>query len=90
MDREIVARVAKAAHIALTDEELDRYSKDLADILDYFRILDEAPGEEGVGVNPVDVSDVLRDDEPRMDIDPYSLLEGMSTYDGYVRGPRLS
>jgi aspartyl-tRNA(Asn)/glutamyl-tRNA(Gln) amidotransferase subunit C len=89
MDRETVAMVAKAAHISLTEEELDRYGKDLADILEYFTVLDEAP-EGGTGIGPIDVSDVLRDDEPRMSIDPYSLLEGMKTYDGYVRGPRLS
>jgi len=33
---------------------------------------------------------VLRDDEPRMDIDPDVLLRDMNTYEGYVRGPRLS
>ena len=39
MDREIVAKVAKNAHISLTGEELDRYGRDLADILDYFALL---------------------------------------------------
>ncbi len=90
MDRETVERVARAAHIKLTEEELDRYSKDLSDILTYFELLDEAPGCNDYGVNPIEVADVLRDDEPHIDIDPDVLLKGMNTYDGYVRGPRLS
>lgn len=89
MDRETVERVARTAHIALTEEELERYSKDLSDILDYFKILDESPEEEGVGVDPIEIADVLREDEPEMFIDPFELLKDMKTYDNYVRGPRL-
>ena len=33
MDRQTVERVARAAHIKLTEEELERYSNDLNDIL---------------------------------------------------------
>ena len=90
MDREIVERVARAAHISLTEEELEKYTEDLAAILDYFQILDEAPDFEASGVNPVYVCDVMRDDEPNMEIDPDDLLKGMNTYERYVRGPRLS
>lgn len=89
MDKEVVARVAKTAHIKLTDEELERYSKDLGDILDYFKLLDEAPGHEGTGVNPVEISDALRDDVPSQDIDPDELLKDMKTYERYIRGPKL-
>lgn len=88
MDREIVAKVAKNAHISLTDEELERYSQDLSAILDYFRSLDEAPEGEG-GVDPIGVHDVLRDDVPSQDIDPDLLLKDMRTYERYVRGPKL-
>lgn len=90
MDREIVERVARAAHIALTEEELAKYSQDLTDILDYFKVLDEAPDFKGSGVNPVEIADILREDEPKMDITSDDLLRDMNTYDNYVRGPRLS
>jgi len=90
MDRETVRKVAKTAHLALSEEELDRHSKDLSEILDYFKTLDESPEEEGFGVDPVDVADIMRDDVPEMSIDPYELLKDMKTYDNYVRGPRLS
>ena len=91
MDRETVERVARTAHIKLTEDELERYSRDLSEILNYFELLDEAPGgSEERGINPVEVADVLRDDEPSMEIDPDLLLRDMDTYERYVRGPRLS
>lgn len=89
MDKEVVARVAKTAHLELSDEELEKYSSDLQDILDYFKVLDEAPGHDGVGVNPVDISDVLRDDVPDQEIDSAELLKDMKTYENYIRGPKL-
>ena len=90
MDREIVERVARIAHLDLTDDELERYSSDLGDILEYFEMLDEAPGLENQGFNPVEIADALRDDEPSMEIPAEDCLKDMRTYDGYVRGPRLS
>ena len=89
MDKDIVARVAKAAHIRLTDEELEKYSKDLGDILEYFAILDEAPNHEGNGINPIEVADVLRDDVPEERFESEKLLADMKTYEIYIRGPKL-
>ncbi len=89
MDRETVARVARTAHLKLTEEELDKFSKDLGDILDWFKVLDEAPNHEGIGVNPTDVSDVLRDDVPSQEIPQDVLLRDMKTYELQVRGPKL-
>ena len=90
MDKEIVERVARIAHLILTDDELEKYSSDLGEILEYFEMLDEAPGLENRGFNPVEIPDALRDDEPSMDIPAEDCLKDMKTYDGYVRGPRLS
>lgn len=90
MDRQTVERVARTAHIRLTEEELDRYSGDLGEILGYFELLDEASGCDSYGIDPIGVADVTREDEPSMGIDPDALLRDMNTYEGYVRGPRLS
>lgn len=90
MDREIVERVAHIAHLDLTEEELGRYEKDLTEILDYFQMLDEIPGEDTLGFNPIIVADAFREDVPVMDVDPELLLREMKTYDDYVRGPKLA
>jgi aspartyl-tRNA(Asn)/glutamyl-tRNA(Gln) amidotransferase subunit C len=90
MDVKTVLDVAKFAHISLTDEEAERYCKDLGDILSYFELLNEAPDCDERGVNPIKVEDVLRDDVPKVEYDADLLLKDMDTYDRYVRGPRLS
>ena len=90
MDREIMTRVAKVARLALTEEEVERYSKDLDDILNSFSVLDEAPMSETYTFNPIPVVDVLREDEPSQEIDPQLLRAQMGAYEDYVRGPRLS
>jgi len=89
MDRETVTKVARIAHLELTEEEIELYRSDLEEILDYFQVLDGAPSSDALLVNPVEVSDVLRSDEPRMDIPADDLLANMNTYERYVRGPRV-
>ena len=90
MDVKTVQDVAKFAHLALTDEELERYCKDLGDILGYFELLNEAPDSDERWINPIEVEDILRDDVPVSEFDADELLKDMDTYDRYVRGPRLS
>lgn len=90
MDKEIVARVAKVSRLRLSEADIERYGKDLQDILDSFAVLDSAPASENYDFNPIPVQDVLREDEPAIFIDPYELTKHMDSYDGYVRGPKLS
>ncbi|MCL2318101.1 MAG: aspartyl/glutamyl-tRNA amidotransferase subunit C [Methanomassiliicoccaceae archaeon] len=89
MDNEAVKRAAKSAHLALSDEEIERYCRELEEILAGFDIIDEVSSETEYTVNSVDIADVLRDDVPGIFIDPYVLLKDMKTYENYVRGPRL-
>ena len=89
MDREIVEKVARIAHLNLTEEELNKYSVDLGEILEYFEMLDEAPGIENIGFNPVEIADAFREDEPITEIPAEECTKDMKTYDGYIRGPRL-
>ncbi len=90
MDREIVEKVARIAHLNLTEEELNKYSVDLGEIMEYFEKLDEAPGIENIGFNPVEIADAFREDEPIMEIPAEECTKDMKTYDGYIRGPRLA
>lgn len=89
IDPKTVERVAKVARISLTEEELRKYSEDLEEILETFSVLDEAPECESFDFNPVKVENVLREDEPHIDIDPAVLRELMKTADDRVRGPRV-
>jgi aspartyl-tRNA(Asn)/glutamyl-tRNA(Gln) amidotransferase subunit C len=58
-----VAKVARLARLALTDEELDRATVQLGDIVDHFADIDELnlDGVEPM-TQPFPLSNVLRDD----------------------------
>ena len=89
LDGGMVRRVAEAAHLSLTDEELERYEKQLKVILKAFRELDEVD-TEGVepSFHPIELEGVLRDDEVSgWSWDP--LANSKHREDGYFRGPRI-
>ncbi|MDR1690424.1 MAG: Asp-tRNA(Asn)/Glu-tRNA(Gln) amidotransferase GatCAB subunit C [Candidatus Methanoplasma sp.] len=89
MNKETLTRVAKNAHLAFSEEDVERYCVSLGEMINQLNILDEVPKEEAYVVNPVEIADILRDDVSGIFMDPYELLKGMKTYENYVRGPRL-
>ena len=90
MDVDEVKRVGRLARLELTDEEAVSMVDELNDILEYLEMLDTAPDVDVYGFNPIPVEDVLREDEPKVDIDPEVLRGMLDTHEGWVRGPRLS
>ena len=50
ISREDVQKIASLAHIRLTEEELGKYQKDFASILEYFEILNQVDAE---GIAPM-------------------------------------
>ncbi len=89
IDRGMVRRVAEAARLNLTPEEIERYERQLKVILEAFRELDEVD-TQGVepSYHPIMLEDVLRDDEARRwSWDPLANSEHRE--DGYFRGPRI-
>lgn len=90
MDLEVVRKVARIARLELSDEELEEFSGDLEEILDYLSVLDEAPSSEEYGFNPVPIEDLMREDEPLLEIDPAELRDMMDTYQDWIRGPKLA
>ena len=89
MDREILEKVARGAHLKFTEEEFEKFGRDLEERLEFLSALDGAPESETFGIGPVEVADVTREDVPSKEIDPEVLLGDMNTYENYVRGPRL-
>jgi len=66
IDRTTVEKVAKLARLQLSDEELDRYGKQLGAILDYIAKLEKL---DVANLEPlahaVDTDNVFREDVPR-------------------------
>ena len=65
ISRDDVAHVARLACLSLTDDELDSFTGQLADILEHAADLDALELEEiEPTAHPLPLANVLRDDEP--------------------------
>lgn len=84
---EEVRRVARLARVGLDDDEVERFTEQFADILDYFETLDEVPEVEREG----DLVNVMRTDEVRESLSQEeALANAPETEDGYFKGPNVS
>lgn len=63
--RDDVAHVARLAYLELTDEELERYTSQLAPVLDHARDVESlAVGDVPPTAHPLPLRNVFRPDEP--------------------------
>jgi aspartyl-tRNA(Asn)/glutamyl-tRNA(Gln) amidotransferase subunit C len=89
IDRDQVLHVAKLARLRLADDEVDRMADELSTILEHVETMNELDLE---GVEPtshvVDLTNVLREDEPRPSLDRDRALEqAPDVADGGFRVP---
>ena len=89
MDLETIKRVAGAARIDLNDEELRMFKEEIDGIMEHLNSLNEAPENDSFCFEPIGVFDALREDVPIVDGNVEEMLKSMSTYDGFVRGPKI-
>ena len=87
LDRETVVHVAKLARVALSDEEIELFSRQLSDILAHFDVLQRVDTQ---GVEPtahtLPLRNVMADDESRASMDRDTVLElAPNVEEGYVR-----
>lgn len=75
LSREEVLHIARLARIDLTEEEIDRFSEQLSNILENFEILQQVDTE---GVSPtsqaVELQSIMREDEVRPSFTPDEIL----------------
>ena len=83
IDPQLVRHVGKLARIHLTDEQVARFSRQLAQVLDYVRQLNEL---DVSGVEPlahaVDVHNVFREDVPGQSLPAELVLREAPARDG--------
>ena len=77
IDRDQVLHVARLARLRLSEDEIDRMSRELSGVLDHIEKISELDLDD---VEPtshvVEVENVLRDDEPRPSWPRERILEG--------------
>ncbi|MFC6718510.1 Asp-tRNA(Asn)/Glu-tRNA(Gln) amidotransferase subunit GatC [Natrialbaceae archaeon GCM10025810] len=84
---EEVRHVATLARIDLAEEEVERFTDQFADILEYFETLDRVPEVD----READLANVMRPDEVRPSLEREEALENApETEDGYFKGPNVS
>jgi aspartyl-tRNA(Asn)/glutamyl-tRNA(Gln) amidotransferase subunit C len=86
-----VAHVARLARLELSPDELERFTEQLAAVLDHaadIAALDTAGVVETA--HPLPLVNVLRDDEPRPSLDRHEVLaQAPDAQDGRFRVPRI-
>ena len=64
VDEKLVKEIAKTARLNLTEEEVKKFTPQLKEVITYFKKLDEIDTDNvKLSVQPVEVKNVLRDDE---------------------------
>ena len=91
IDRDEVVRVAGLARIALTDEEIDQFAGELEQIAAAVATVSEAVGPDTKATSPpIEMTNVLRPDEPGECLDREELLAGAPlAEDGQFRVPHI-
>lgn len=89
IDRSVVDQVARLARLELTDEERDRFTRQLAGLLEYFAKLGELDTE---GVEPtshvIEMANVAREDLPGTCLPrEAALADAPESEDGFFKVP---
>jgi aspartyl-tRNA(Asn)/glutamyl-tRNA(Gln) amidotransferase subunit C len=89
--REQVAHLGRLARLSLTDDELDHYSVQLADILGAVaRVTEVATPDVPATSHPMPLQNVFREDEPRPSLSQADALAGApAAEDGRFLVPRI-
>jgi aspartyl-tRNA(Asn)/glutamyl-tRNA(Gln) amidotransferase subunit C len=89
LTRDLVLELAKAVRLTLSEEETEKYTKQLSVILDAFKELDEV-STDGVepSYHPIEMEDSLREDKPeKWNWDPFDNV--CDVENGFIRGPKI-
>jgi aspartyl-tRNA(Asn)/glutamyl-tRNA(Gln) amidotransferase subunit C len=91
LSRDDVVHVARLARLALTDDEVERFTEQLAAVLEHAA---DVAGLDTAGVaptaHPLDLVNVLRDDVPRPCLDRDEVLAmAPAVEDGRFRVPKI-
>ena len=90
LNKDIVRKVAKVARLNLTEDELNRFTPQLKDILEAFSQIDEVNTENTkMSIQPVELKNAFREDVPKECLSAEEALRNTEhKKDNYFKGPR--
>lgn len=89
IDKKTINRVLRVSRLRLTRQEYAELSKDLEEILNAFRVLDEVSPSVEPAFHPVETKNHYRRDVAKSFEAPEELLKFTETYKRYIKGPRV-
>lgn len=89
IDKELVNRVSRNARLKLSEEEIEKFTQQLKDVLEAFKSLDEVNTDKiKPSFHPQEISDVYREDKSeKFDWDPLANTNHKERK--YFKGPRI-
>ena len=90
IDRELIEHVAELARLKLTGKEIEKFSKELKDIIDVFSKIDKVDTKNvETSLQPVELKNMLREDKEEKTFSQEEALSlSVHKKDGYFKGPR--
>ncbi len=89
IDKELIEHVCKIARLALSNEEKEKFVKELEDILSAFRKIDEVDtSDTRPSFHPLEFKNVMREDEPKV-WKWQPLANARHKEKNYFKGPRI-
>jgi aspartyl-tRNA(Asn)/glutamyl-tRNA(Gln) amidotransferase subunit C len=88
--KEIVRHVSKISRIILTEDEIDRMSKDLSEISESFSLLKEIDTDKvKPSFHPIDIKNIVREDILEESLSQDEALSNTDLKEGkFFKGPR--
>jgi aspartyl-tRNA(Asn)/glutamyl-tRNA(Gln) amidotransferase subunit C len=90
INKELIEHVAEVARLKLTGKEIDKFSKELKEIIDVFSKIDKVNTKNtDASLQPVELKNMLREDTEEKTFTQEEAL-GLTKHkmDGYFKGPR--
>ena len=90
VDTDLVKHVAELARLKLTDAEIKRFTPQLKEILESFKVLEEVDTKDAKpAFHPVDLKNFMREDKTESSLSQEKSLENSkNNKDGYFKGPK--
>jgi aspartyl-tRNA(Asn)/glutamyl-tRNA(Gln) amidotransferase subunit C len=91
IDKDLLEHIALISKLKLTEEEKKLYTKQLSEVIDSFKMLDEIEKSlvnEKMAFHAMEIENVWREDNPeKVEWNPMS--GALNKVDGYFKGPRI-
>lgn len=90
IDRKTVEHVAKLARLRLTEQEIEKFTKELSAILDAFSTLQKISADASPSFQPIPLKNVAREDKEEQSLSQdEALANAEHKEEKYFKGPRI-